>query len=659
MISDHTEANFDGPTLISRSNNYSYQNNKNSVMRWSNKCDFCGFKCYSGKDLHEHLRTMHESNTIACDFCNLVFLSESKLNYHIKEKHNEAQDLNISPIVQLDGLDLDSFDFDNGGSNTTKRTTNYKLNQSKQTEKIIKDANKSDYDITINNNDQNSTIRCSSGFYLQVGRPCFSSLVNGSVLNASSLTITVDDITKSNDLNGTETNLIIHFSFTNNLQSCGGVRVHLHHSTRTIQIQGSYSMPNNQRAAVWFVNNVVEKRFKDLAKTKKFAIQNANNEINKMRKSSHPSSSENSCQECNLSFKPQSRPIGCEKCKKLLHRTCMKVHNKHCKSSTLAPPTAMPTPSTSLPSSSSLTIAASSSSSALLHTADNLSSHQVTTTVLTTTTTTAAASSSLSSTTVSWLPPLPLSMSNPMPSSSNLPRASPPPIVVNKDIPKKNPKGKQKASPPICQKETTIDFLQNELNAARTRIVQLDADIKDKDQQISVQRAKIKILEDKQNKDILDKYFPRKDPATGSPDPPPSSRSPSHHCGPCSPCIPPPCSFHRPSCLSKHPSNNLVPTIPEDMINKIETISSEVRKLVDAVNNLETKFNNKSKASHIRQTPMFPSSDLHHTQDPVINISHDVSIASVEELMPDVLDSAVDNTLTDPLNSKVLTNHLQ
>ena len=238
MVTDHVEINSDEPTHVSNINNCSNENDtlEELVITWSNNCDICDYKAYSESDLHKHIQTMHESIATTCKFCKLIFESVSKLNHHIHQKHKEAQPTIISPITQLDGFDLDSFDFDNENPNTSRRTTNYKLNQIKQTGKIIKDANKSDYDIVVNNNEQNSTIRCSSGFYVQVGRPCFSSLENGSVLNTSSIVITVDDITKTSDLNGTETNLIMLFSFKNSLQTCGGVRVHLHHSTRTIQM---------------------------------------------------------------------------------------------------------------------------------------------------------------------------------------------------------------------------------------------------------------------------------------------------------------------------------------------------------------------------------------------------------------------------------------
>ena len=663
MATDHTEVYPDKPVYSSTINHYAC-NEKDTlddiVLTWSDKCDLCGFNACSESELLEHIRTTHERNAPTCKFCNLTLASNSKLNNHINLKHKEAQPSIISPITQLDGLDLDSFDFDQGTSNTSKRTTNYKLNQTKQTEKIIKDAKKSDYEVTINNNDQNSTIRCSSGFYLQVGRPCFSSLGNGSVLNTSSLVITVDDVTKTSDLNGSETNLIMHFSFMNSLQSCGGVRVHLHHSTRTIQIQGSFLMPNKQRAAAWFVTNVVEKRFKDLAKAKKFAIQSVNNEINKMKNAPHLSSSGSCCQECNISFKTQSRPTLCENCQKLFHKSCHKEHTKSCVPSTLRLQNKNSSSTGFSVSSATPEATSCASSSIQTYTTSLSSSHQVRSTTPTASSTSAPLNS-LSSTIVSFVPSTTLSSPIPGPSSSNTSaQPSSPPHAVSNDVPKKNPKRKQKASPPVCQKEATIEFLQNELNAAQTRIVQLDTDIKDKDQQLSVQRARIKFLEDKHNQDILDKYFPHKEKATQ-----PVRTPPSRHC---SPCDPPPCSYQRTcppapcSCSGMLSCHNRIATIPDDLLKKVESISDEIQDLLSAVNTLNAKVDylEQSKAFQTNKAPIFSSqtAESHESRETASNTSHDASIVSIEDLISDNLDAAADSTETLPLNSVLPTNLL-
>ena len=412
-------------------------------------------------------------------------------------------------------------------------------------------------------------------------------------------------------------------------------------------------MPNKQRAAAWFVNNVVENRFKDLAKAKKFAIQNVNNEINKMKNAPLSSSSKDKYQECSILFKAQSRPTLCDQCKKLFHRSCHKEHTNYCTSPTLSLHNETSTSSTGPPVSSAVPVASLRPSFGAL-----TSSQHETTTVPAVSSTSVPLNSS-SSTIVPLLPPTALPLPNPKPSSSNTPsQTSSPTLAASNNIPKKNQKRKQKASPPVCQKEATIEFLQNELKAAQTRIVQLDADIKDKDQQLSVQHARIKILEDKHNQDILDKYFPHKDKETVAPDPPP----PSHHC---SQCAPPPCTYHRSCnpapnyCSSKHPCQNLDSSIPEDLVKKVENISNEMRHLLGAVNTLNDKVDDleQFKASHTNKSRMYSVPPMESPEEPVPN-SNDASIVSIEDLMSDDLDTAADKTDSLPLNSLHLTNHL-
>ena len=161
---------------------------------------------------------------------------------------------------------MDLFDFDDSLPSGSVRHANYALNQTKQTTKIVEDAAIDDYSVSINNSDQNITIKCSSGFYLQVAKPCFTTLKDGSVMNKASIAISLDDVKVTLDKNNVEATHLLHFSFMSNMSSCGGVRVHLHHSTCTIQMQGSHVMPDKTRAPVWFLNAIVLNKFKDLAK---------------------------------------------------------------------------------------------------------------------------------------------------------------------------------------------------------------------------------------------------------------------------------------------------------------------------------------------------------------------------------------------------------
>ena len=84
------------------------------------------------------------------------------------------------------------------------------------------------------------------------------------------------DVVTTKDRSGFEGTMLMHFEFMNEKSRIGTAAVHLHHSTRTLQIQGSHIMPDSSKAAVWFYNNFISIRFKELAKAKKFDISNVN-----------------------------------------------------------------------------------------------------------------------------------------------------------------------------------------------------------------------------------------------------------------------------------------------------------------------------------------------------------------------------------------------
>ena len=67
---------------------------------------------------------------------------------------------------------------------------------------------------------------------------------------------------------------------------------------------------------------------------------------------------------------------------------------------------------------------------------------------------------------------------------------------------------KKQKSIPTSSADHNTEILEKELSAAQTKIVMLDSQVKDKDQERAVLYARVKILEEKQNKEILEKYFP-------------------------------------------------------------------------------------------------------------------------------------------------------
>ena len=130
------------------------------------------------------------------------------------------------------------------------------------------------YDVTIINGNQNCNIKCSSGFYLQVARPCFSALGKGSVFTHLNVSIAVTDMIVTNDKNTVEANRQIRFKLSKKNDHLAGVVVHIYHSSRLVQIQSSDSLTNGCKAAIWFVRM---KRFHEQANAKKFQIKETNN----------------------------------------------------------------------------------------------------------------------------------------------------------------------------------------------------------------------------------------------------------------------------------------------------------------------------------------------------------------------------------------------
>jgi hypothetical protein len=291
-------------------------------------CDYCEIGLTSLNELEAHIKSDHEETPIAqfdatenvtniSSSCDSTCKSRDQEKNHTEayhmQNHHESPDY-LQPITSFTNSsctsdDQDHFDASDDfilpsiasdqldGNNTIElidvgpenevgkipssqahsiRNSNYAFNQKKQTEKIRNDASINDYEVTINNSDQNATIKCSTGFYIQVARASLGTLKMHSVLSCNKIAITVDKVTVSEELSGMEATCLIHFSFMSEQKSLGGATVHLHHSTRTIQIQGSATMPDYTRSAVWFLNNFILVRFLDQAKANKFAIRNTN-----------------------------------------------------------------------------------------------------------------------------------------------------------------------------------------------------------------------------------------------------------------------------------------------------------------------------------------------------------------------------------------------
>jgi hypothetical protein len=603
-------------------------------------------------DIAEHIYCCHDQAKFhPCEECEFSFPTSSTLEAHIVNDHDR--------IPQLDGPILANYDFSDinilADVPGEIRTKNYAFNKTKQMKEIKRDAKIVDFEVKVNNEDENCTIKCSSGFYIQVARSCFSSIDKTTVLTIDNVAITIQDVKISMEKNDHEVNRLIHFLFYSKMQPHGGVKVHLHHSTSTIQVQGGSIMPDSTKAALWFLNKVIVKKFKEQAKAKKYAIKNINEVIQGIEAPSNLVRAPNSCQSCNRSFNTQSKPSMCSSCSKFFHKiNCLKDHLRFCSprpsSCSSLPPLSSSAPSSWPPEASgstSRTLAPSRINPEDVH---------------------LPLSSSLAipglQTSISFVPP-----AQPLPSaqiSSLLPRASPcqPQNPDTSASGNTVPVAKKKVKiTPTSKQDISTDFLQRELVAAQTRITQLDATISDKEKQVSILLARVKAFEEKENTEIYEKYFPPSQPRSHQSQSPPV---PAPACSPCShtsttsrsKCcsLPPPTCHSARTCFDR-PACTCMPLHGCSQCQVQHSPDTDVKslflKIEIEVNDLRSKLD-EFKAELCRTNKSEQSQPTNPCVDPVKNVipddapaqqeadhqppqteASDLSMASVEEFIPD------------------------
>ena len=94
--------------------------------------------------------------------------------------------------------------------------------------------------------------------------------------------------------------------------------VHLHHTQTKVQLQGGALLPDNNRAATWFVEKVLKDRLINEARNKKLDIDNINLKIQDLLSDKeHPLTVTDFCSHCKKKFSNNARPIRCFRCSKL------------------------------------------------------------------------------------------------------------------------------------------------------------------------------------------------------------------------------------------------------------------------------------------------------------------------------------------------------
>ena len=149
-------------------------------------------------------------------------------------------------------------------------TKNYTLKQSKQLSRLANDTTIEDFDITVSPIAHNVNIKCSTGFYSLVVLPAFST-INECFRNiVDDILIRVSSIKGHFDNADSNVAGVIVFTLEDkDGKNVGTVTMHLHHTSRLVQLQGSSLVHGNTRAPVWFVNNVIKSTFNFLAEEKR------------------------------------------------------------------------------------------------------------------------------------------------------------------------------------------------------------------------------------------------------------------------------------------------------------------------------------------------------------------------------------------------------
>ena len=212
--------------------------------------------------------------------------------------------------------------------NITSRASEFSLNQHNQVTDIADDATIDNFVVNVSNSDENVCIKCNSGFYKEVARESLCNFNQGFNYTTKNIIINCTDLIKSHDQAGIEYNRILTFSLSVPLGNIlGKVTIHLHHTTRRIQIQGGSKMPDGSKSPIWFVENVVLDRFKCLAKRHNYSIQAFNQQAKTAVPLQQNIGSKNLCSGCKNPLKSSAAPFQCNTCSGFFHkRKCFPGH---------------------------------------------------------------------------------------------------------------------------------------------------------------------------------------------------------------------------------------------------------------------------------------------------------------------------------------------
>ena len=320
---------------------------------------------------------------ISNDTCEETFSTPQQLKVHNRRTHEDQTPNTDSFILQVDGNDSD-FMFSESDEehetqpnqrqlnvinstsaiiplppqepSATHRNASFTLNKARQVKGLGVDANLEDFTVTVNDNNKNVIIQCSTAMYEAVAKPIFSNFSQGSSLMCNNFSLTCSHVDHNRDKTGVEYNRVLHVILGGSGQfTIGKVTVHLHHTKRSIQMQGSAIMPDGNRTPTWFLTHFLRNKLVTLAKEKHFDITVMNNAVKEAVENSASENIADICQHCARNFDTKSKPTKCRHCHRYFHKTsCLPVHSTSCsKKQNLAPGESSSLSSNSAPSSRS------------------------------------------------------------------------------------------------------------------------------------------------------------------------------------------------------------------------------------------------------------------------------------------------------------------
>ena len=433
------------------------------------------------------------------------------------------------------------------------RQASFTLNQERQTNKLVNDATISDCEFCPNNSNSNVNIKCSAGFYKAVAMPSFSTLSPGFSHHSGTAAVSCSTIEPSLDNNGVEFNRIFWFTIRDNAGVSAAVTVHLHHSTRLVQVQGAAILHDGTVAALWFVKNLLLGLFLKLGKARGHDISNFNQAVlqNNFKNPGNGSISDPNCNFCSKPLKKPAKPVKCFSCKEIFHTSCHKQHSCNGtpnrprivsrmkrKASTLETsifeivddspaPLALPTPSLAsslAPPSISTSMATSSTVSFSSPPSLSLSTtHSITNPILSFGNPPPTRLQAFANLTVSTLPTPSTSAITPSSTSASQPpspisippiflhsTAAPPvPTNTTRSLPPPSKRSKKSpAAPALTEQEAAKEYLKIQLNLAHTKITTQDAKLVRQSETISILSDRLRLLELGVNSNLMSQYFP-------------------------------------------------------------------------------------------------------------------------------------------------------